>query len=109
MAYTLTPETLASISMPESAFGTTRLLPDWDDIPEDFRQGNLYTELAEALFYERPLPDCVITLKEGFDPSALNFAVRAHLTSFAPKHEHKITGVGFMIAAAATLSAEQGL
>lgn len=103
MAYTLTPADLESISEPEVAFSTERLLPAWEDIPEEFKVGNLYTRLASALFYGWELPDCQIDMKEGFEPKALNRAVRAHLQSWGPKHEHKIAGVGFMIAQAAVL------
>lgn len=103
MTYTLTPTDLASVSDPEAAFSTERLLPAWDDIPEDFRRGNLYSKLAEAIFYGWELPNCQIEMKDGFEPQALNRAVRAHLQSFGPKHDHKIAGVGLMIAQAAVL------
>ncbi len=103
MAYALTPADLASVTDPEAAFSTERLLPSWEDIPEEFRRGNLYTKLAEAIFYGWELPVCEIEMKEGFEPQELNRAVRAHLQSFGPKHEHKIAGVGFMIAQAAVL------
>lgn len=38
----------------------------------------------------------------GFEESAtaLNQAVRANLTSYGPKHEHKIAGVGYLISKA---------
>lgn len=103
MTYAVTPEEMASISDAERAFSTERLLPAWEDIPEDFKRGNLYTRVASALFYEQELPDCEIEMKEGFDPQTLWRAVGAHLGSFGPKHDHKIAGVGFMIAQAATL------
>lgn len=99
----MTPEQMASISDAEMAFSTERLLPAWEDIPEDFRRGNAYTALASAIFNNRELPDCEIEMKAGFEPQALNRAVRAHLQSFGPKHEHKIAGVGYMIAQAAVL------
>lgn len=104
MAYTLTPRQLASISDVELAFSTERLLPSWEDIPEDFKKGNDYTVLAEAIMYGWPLPDLVMQMKEGFEPSDLNRAARAHLQSFGPKHQHKIAGVGYMIACTCTLS-----
>ncbi len=103
MTYTVTPDEIASISDAEMAFSTERLLPSWEDIPEEFQRGNLYTELATAIFYGLDLPACEIEMKEGFEPQALNRAVRAHLQSFGPKHEHKIAGVGYMIAQAAVL------
>lgn len=103
MTYTITPEDMSSISDLDMAFSTERLLPAWEDIPADFRNGNLYTRLAESIFYGLELPVCKIEMKEGFAPLALNRAVRAHLQSFGPKHEHKIAGVGYMIAQAAEL------
>lgn len=103
MAYTVTPEDMASISDAEMAFSTERLLPAWEDILTEFQNGNLYTELAEAIFYGRDLPECQIEMKDGFNPQFLNRAVRAHLQSYGPKHQHKIAGVGLMIAQAAML------
>jgi hypothetical protein len=107
MPYTITLDEMISITAPELAFGTVRLLPPWDDIPEDFKRGNRYTELAAAILNDRPLPaDIKIELKKGFAPEALNRAVRAHLVSCEPRHEHKIAGVGYMIAMAAILGDE---
>ncbi|HBP1602242.1 TPA: hypothetical protein L5U90_003345 [Pseudomonas aeruginosa] len=103
MAYTLTPEQIATVTKPELAFGTMRLLPQWEDIPEDFKRGNIYTELASAIFYGTPIPASTIELNEGIEAEALNQCVRAHLQSFGPKHEHKMAGVGYMIACACTL------
>lgn len=103
MPYAVTPEDMASISDVELAFSTERLLPAWGDIPAEFRKGNLYTKLAEAIFFGLDLPECEIEMKEGFEPQILNRAVRAHLQSFGPRHEHKIAGVGYMIAQAVIL------
>ncbi|RWT81247.1 hypothetical protein [Aeromonas caviae] len=105
MTYTLTPEQISSITAPEMAFSTSRLLPAWEDIPEVFKVGNIYTELASAIFYGRKLPDCVVELNDGVAPEQLNNCIRAHLQSFAVKHEHKIAGVGYMLACACTLKA----
>lgn len=103
MAYIVTPEDMASITDAEMAFSTDRLLPAEADIPAAFFAGNLYTKLAESLFYGRELPAIEIEMKAGFDPQMLNRAVRAHLSSFGPSHQHKIAGVGYLIAQAATL------
>lgn len=103
MVYQLTPEMIGSITDPELAFSTERLLPEWKDIPDDFRRGNIYTKLAEAIFYGWAMPECVVELFEGIEAEKLNRCVRAHLQSWGPKHEHKIAGVGYMIACACTL------
>lgn len=107
MAYTVTPVDLESITDVEAAFSTERLLPAWEDVPKEFRDGNIYTKLAEAIFYGTTLPVCEIELNPGFTPEGLNRAVRAHLQSFGPKHEHKIVGVGYLIAQVATLQPKQ--
>lgn len=100
--YGLTQEQLESITDVELAFSTDRLLPSWDDIPQEFKDGNAYTKLVDALFADVPLPEGNIEMKPGFTPEALNKTVRAHLQSFGPKHEHKIAGVAFMIECACT-------
>lgn len=101
MAYTVTREDLASISDVELAFSTEKLLPAWEEIPQDFKDGNEYTALAEALFHNRPVPDTEVEFLGGFEddgaPAALNKCVRAHLQSYSPKHQHKIAGVGYMM------------
>lgn len=101
MPYTLTRADLASINDVEMAFSTNRLLPEWLDIPADFKSGNDYTKLAEAIFHDWPLPKQTIEFQHGFQDDAaaadLNKCIRAHLQSWSPKHEHKIAGVGFMI------------
>lgn len=101
-SYILTPEMLESISDVELAFSTEKLLPPWDEIPEEFKRsgGNQYTALAEAIFYGAPMPNGEIKMKPGFSPEAMNRAVRAHLQSWGTKHEHKIAGVGYIIACA---------
>lgn len=52
MPYTLTRADLGSITDPELAFSTERLLPTWEDIPEEFKKdrSNLYVKLVSALF-----------------------------------------------------------
>ena len=109
MAYQLTRSDLDSITDPEVAFSTQRLLPAWDDIPVGFRTGNEYTRLAAAIFFGGEYPNVDLRFNPGFEdegaPAALNRCVRAHLNSFAPRHEHKIAGVGLMISMVCTLSA----
>lgn len=102
MSYKVTMEDLSSITDVELAFATERLLPPWEAIPQEFKDGNRYTALAEAIFYGRPLQDMEMHFLPGFDdeaaPAALNKCVRAHLQSYSPKHQHKIAGVGYLMA-----------
>jgi hypothetical protein len=105
MSYTLTPEQAAATTDLELAYGTTRLLPAWVDIPEEFKVGrNVYCKLASCLFYGTELPELEVTMFDGFTPQILQKCVRAHLGSFEPKHELKMAGVGYMISKMATLT-----
>ena len=83
------------------------MLPPWEEIPEEYKRGNVYTELVSAIFYGQELPKANMTFLDGFQddgaPQALNRVVRAHLTSWSPKHEHKIAGVGFLISKVCSL------
>ncbi len=97
MSYELSVEDVNSITKAEFAFSTERLLPNWNDIPDDFKAGNSYTQFVEKLFYGSPLPNCNIELKMNIEPESMKQCILAHLSSFAPKHEHKIAGVGFML------------
>lgn len=95
----------APITDVEMALGTTRFLPPPAAIPEAFWQGNLYTRLAEALFYGTELPALVIRLRAGWDTEQLRRIVRSHLAASEPAPAHKLAGVGFLIAQIAVLSA----
>lgn len=49
--FNLTRESLNTITDVEIAFGTTKLLPSYDAVPEEFKRGNDYTKLLEHLFF----------------------------------------------------------
>lgn len=102
--YTLTRESLNSISDLEIAFGTTKLLPDYEQVPASFKEdsgGNIYTKLLDNMFADRPLPNGEVVFRPGFEdpevPNLLSRVVRAHMQSFEPKHQHKIAGLGYLI------------
>lgn len=101
MAYTLSRADLDTITDVELAFSTDKLLPPWEEVPMEFRRGNLYTAVVSAIFEGRTLPDAEIEFLPGFADEgavqALNRCVRAHLASYGPKHQHKIAGVAFMM------------
>lgn len=96
--FKISAEDVASVTDAELAFGTIRLLPKEEDIPKQFWDGNFYTKLASAIFYNTELPSGRIVFNEGFNKDSIVKAVRAHLRSFEPHHEHKIAGVGYLIA-----------
>ena len=104
MSYSITPELAASVSDPELAFSTTRLLPALEDIPAEFKDAsNPYYSLTRTIFYGDPLPEVEIDIKDGYSPEVLNKCIRAHLGSYGPEHEHKLAGVAYMMSLMATL------
>ncbi len=111
MTYTISREQLAAITDIETAFGTTKYLPDENDIPQEFKNGNVYTRLCDAIFAGTQYPDCEVVFADGFSdidaPVDLKRCVRAHIRSFDPKHQHKIAGVGFLISLVCELRNEK--
>lgn len=110
-AYTLTRESLNSITDLDMAFGTTKLLPDYAQVPEDFKPesgGNVYTKLLDCMFSGVPLPAGDVVFRKGFDdPDSQQLLVRviqSHLRSWEPKHEHKIAGLGFLVSLACEIT-----
>ena len=83
----------------EIAYGTTKALPPYDSLPKDYRDERKPSSAAiQRIFFNGGnLADYGFTLKEGLDSAKVHRAIRAHLTSWAPKHEHKIAGVAYLI------------
>ena len=48
--YTLTRQSLDTITDVEMVFGTVKLLPPYEVVPEAFKRGNNYTRLMDCLF-----------------------------------------------------------
>lgn len=78
------------------------ILPEAKDIPERFWQSNnLYHNAAQVLFgfggeafNERFIMESKLS-REDFDKAIR--AIHTCLSSFEPKHEHKIAGVAYMM------------
>jgi len=85
----------AELSFPSNA---NRLLPAWDDLPEEYRKGWTGAapgcDMSEGLFFNGgKLP----STKEGVDATKASRVIQACLGSFDLSHEHKIAGVGFLL------------
>lgn len=75
-----------------AAFGARlKDYPKYEDIPEVFRRGNTpFNKAVSSLFFTGgSLQDHGLKLKAGTDRGEFFTALRALLTSFDPKHEHK--------------------
>jgi len=76
------------------------LLPKYEDLSKDEQQCNgLYCDAASNLFFSGGrLSDYGIRPRKGADPRKLYRWLKATLPDFTPSHEHKIGGVGHMLA-----------
>lgn len=77
-------------------------LPDWDDIPDEFREGSgdarFWHHVVDTLFFNGgKLSDFGLKPKAGVDSNKAHRALRCCLTSWEPKHEHKTAGVAYML------------
>lgn len=80
----------------ESDVMSSGLLPPWAEIPNEFKDGNEWTEAAAGIFYSGAKKKAFHP-KDGVDAEKAFRMVRACLGSFEPQHEHKIAGVGYML------------
>ncbi|RTL03537.1 hypothetical protein EKK58_12780 [Candidatus Dependentiae bacterium] len=84
------------------AFGNIDHLPDMKDIPEEFndRFDNIHCRVVSAWFfngYSKAEAIAKITPKEGVDKVEAQRALATILRSYAPQHEHKIAGCGYLL------------
>lgn len=82
------------------AFGGNigKLMPLFRNLPEDYqRETAPFCRVASKWFFNG-LDVNTLTPKEGIDPKAALRHCGAVLRSFEPKHEHKIAGVGWLMA-----------
>lgn len=109
MPYELTPEEVAPVTDVELAFGTTRLLPAWEDIPHEFQCAQTkYCEVVAGIFYGN-MPNFDVQLYPEFASMGQQVfkCLRAHITSWTPKHEHKMAGTAYMLAKAMHITGEK--
>lgn len=88
------------VSDKEIAFGgdLTELLPDYKDIPREFKLlgGNEWCNWQARWFFEGLDKDDVPTAKEGISFDDAMRHLSAIQSSFRPKHEHKCAGVAYL-------------
>ena len=73
------------------------LMPKYEDIPEEFKRGGTKWN---RLFYEwffNGLESLELKPKDGVDTQKATRHIRAVMTSFQPKHEHKSAAVAFLL------------
>lgn len=76
------------------------LLPKWEDIPEPFRrkinEAKPYCDFMSQWFFNGADSRCLVA-REGVDEAKAARHIAACLCSFAPKHEHKISGCAYLL------------
>lgn len=90
-----------TLAFPAHVVGT--LLPDWDTIPDEYKQWGSRNEFVRCVsdWFYRGLKDVLFEKAEGVtdeDAGRVMRMARACLASFEPKHEHKIAGVAYLLA-----------
>ena len=91
----LKPVPLTKVDMAFPAHGL-RLLPKWEDIPEEFKGAHVWVRLVEEMFYGVKggvAEQYDMEIVDGIDCEAASLHLQAALGSFEPKHEHKMAGV----------------
>lgn len=81
------------------AFGgdMEKLLPAWEEIPKEFRDGRTkWNRLVSTWFY-RGLKNTTWSPKEGVDTQKALRHVKAIMASWTPKHEHKEAGCAYLL------------
>ena len=90
----------------DMAFGNIDHLPKYDTLPEEFqRQSSPYCRGVSMWFFKGAkrqgnnvvIDGVTFKPKEGVETDKALAAIKACLGSWAPKHEHKIAGCGFML------------
>lgn len=78
----------------------SKLLPPWDDIPEDFKRergdAKKWIALVNTWFFSG-LKNLRLAPKDGVDQNKALRHVKACLGSFEPPHEHKTAGVAYLL------------
>jgi hypothetical protein len=74
------------------------LLPGYAEVPEEFKgwRGNEYVDAVDSWFF-KGMAKADWKAKPGIDAEKAWRHLSACMGSFAPKHEHKIAGVAYLM------------
>ena len=95
------------IDTPEMVFGSIKHMPKYKDLPEEFQDWHYhpFCRAASHWFMKggEPLKNGMVingdrfTAKEGVDAADALRAIKTIMSSWEPKHEHKIAACGFLL------------
>ena len=72
------------------------LIPDPKDIPDEFWDGNAWTEFASYWFNYGLPADTKAFMRTGIDGATAFRHLQAIKGSYQPKHQHKLAALGFL-------------
>ncbi len=75
----------------------SKLLPAYNDIPEEFRRGRTKWNRLFSDWFFGGLEKLELIPHEGIDKNRALIHIRAVMGSFEPKHEHKEAGVSYLL------------
>lgn len=95
----ITRITVPDLCRADVAFGNADHLPAKEIIPEAYwNDRHPASHACQMLFFKGgKLSDYGYQPREGVNLGKATMAIGAILSSFAPKHEHKIAGCGFLL------------
>lgn len=94
-----TPQTVNDVECAFPARVIGSLLPKWDEIPKEFKKMNgntKYHKIASRWFFDG-LAGCDLRFKNGIDAETAIRHLSSCMSSFEPKHEHKMAGVAWLM------------
>jgi hypothetical protein len=92
---------IPEISALDVAFAANALdwMPKWDEIPDEFkRSGNEWNAIVNAWFFRGLSPKTEFVPRLGVDSKKALLVIKATMSSYAPRHEHKEAAVAYMLA-----------
>jgi hypothetical protein len=84
---------------PEMAFGgkMSALLPPYKEIPEEFKRNHPYCTIVSTWFFQGLPKDTEFVPMDGVDGQKALRHIKAIMSSWEPKHEHKTAGAAYLL------------
>ena len=100
MSQWITPTAVNDLNMGFGPKNLKEYLPEMSEIPEDFKYNNVkgkkWTSIVDDWFFSG-IQKLVLKPKAGIDEKKAFRHLKAIMSSWEPKHEHKTAGVGYLM------------
>jgi hypothetical protein len=88
---------IPEISQLDVGFGTTKGLPAYASIPDEFKRGKTKWNKLFSDWFFSGLTSFSVAPADGVDKDKALKHIRALMASFEPSHEHKEAGVAYLM------------